>query len=111
MTTTPLPVRTRRDRLGPALVLGLLACAGCGSATYKLPVVIDPPTASFYVNGERIGQGGRRVYEIDFGQHERVCIQVVAASHEPVTEMLTRQQIADQLSKFGEYSWILKQEK
>lgn len=110
MTKNSLPAKRRRPSRR-AVLLGLLAGAGCGSTTYKLPVVIDPPTASFYVNGERCGQGGRRIYEIDFAQSDRVCIQVIAAGYEPVTEVLTRQQITDQLGKFGEYPWTLKVEK
>ncbi|MBX3464527.1 MAG: hypothetical protein KF830_15265 [Planctomycetes bacterium] len=94
-----------------ALLAGLLACAGCSSSTYKVGIAVDPPTASVYVNGERVGAGSRRVYEIDFGANERICIQAVASSHEPVTEMFTRQQINDQISKYGDFSWVLKQEK
>lgn len=111
MTKNSLPVGKRRVPARRAVLLGLLACAGCGSATYKLGIVVDPPTASVYVNGERVGPGGRRVYEIDFGRDERVCIQAVAASHEPITEMLSRQQIVDQISKYGDFSWVLKQER
>jgi hypothetical protein len=98
-------------RKGHAILLGLLACAGCGSTTYKVGIVVDPPTASVYVNGERVGPGGRRVYEIDFGKHDRVCIQAVAPSHIAVTEMLSRQQIKDQVDKYGDFTWVLKQEK
>lgn len=111
MTKNSHPVGKPRVRAGRSVLLGLLACAGCGSATYKVGIVVDPATASVYINGERVGPGGRRVHEIDFGKDERVCIQAVAASHEPITEMLTRQQIVDQINKYGDFSWVLKQER
>lgn len=94
-----------------AILLGLLACAGCGSTTYKVGIDIDPPTASVFINGERVGPGGKRVYEVDFGADERICIQAVAPSCVPFTEMFTRQQVVDQISKYGDYQWVLKQEK
>ena len=113
MTTSSHSDRARRGRCS-AILLGLalcLPCAGCGSTTYTVGIVIDPPTASIYINGEKVGSGGRRVHEIDFGPYDRVCIQAVAPSHEPYFEMLTRQQIADQVRKYGDFSWVLRQEK
>ena len=110
MNTTPPSVRRGRAPVGTAL-LALLTCAACGSATYKVGIVVDPPTASIFVNGEKVGAGGRRVHEIDFGAYERVCIQAVAPSHEPYMEMLTKQQIADQISRYGDFSWVLRQER
>lgn len=105
MNKTSLAARTT------AAWLGLLACAGCGSTTYKVGIAVDPPTASIYVNGEKVGAGGRRVHEIDFGPYERVCIQAIAPSHEPHMEMLSKQQIKDQLDKYGDFSWVLRQER
>lgn len=110
MTKTPLPAGRRRALGGSALLFGLFLCAGC-SSTLKVGIVIDPPTASIYINGEKVGSGGRRVHEIDFGSYQRVCIQAVAPSHEPYMEMLTREQISDQARKYGDFSWVLRQEK
>lgn len=100
------PVRARR-----ATLFGLLACAGCASSIVKLPVVVDPPTASVYVNGEKVGPGGRRVYELDFGTHERACVQIVAFGFEPQTVMLTKEAIDDQIRHYREYTWTLRQER
>ncbi len=115
MPTIPAPGPRSRRRRAPrrrgAALLALLACAGCGSTTYKVGIVVDPPTASIYVNGQKVGSGGRRVHEIDFGPYERVCIQAVAPSHEPYFEMLTKQQITDQISRYGDFSWVLRQER
>ena len=105
MNKTSLAPRT------PGAGLGLRAGAGGGPTPAKVGIAVDPPTASIYVNGEKVGAGGRRVHDIDFGPYERVCIQAIAPSHEPYMEMLSKQQIKDQLDKYGDFSWVLRQER
>ena len=88
----------------------LLLLPSC-SSTLKVGISIDPPSASVFVNGTRVGQGARRIHEIDFGQSERICVQAAAPGFEPMCEMLTKQQVTDQLEKYGDFVWVLKQEK
>lgn len=94
-----------------AAALALLCLPSCGTTTFKVGIVVDPPTAAVFINGTRVGQGARRVYEVDFGQCERICIQAAASGFEPWTEMLTRQQVVDQIDKYGDFHYVLKQEK
>ena len=94
---------------GPAL-LALLTLPSC-SSTLKVGISVDPPSSSVFVNGTRVGPGARRVHEIDFGQSERICIQAAAPGFEPLCEMLTLQQVTDQIEKYGDFVWVLKQEK
>lgn len=103
--------KTASTRSGRLALLGLLACTACGTSTYKVGIAVDPPTASIYVNGEKVGAGGRSVYEIDFGVDERVCIQAVAPGHEPHFVMLSKQQITDQINQYGDFQWTLRQER
>lgn len=93
-----------------AALLALAALTGC-SSTMKVGISVDPPSAAVFVNGVRVGQGARRVYEIDFGASERICVQAAAPGFEPMCEMLTLQQVTDQIDKYGDFVWVLKQEK
>ena len=91
-------------------MLVLLALPAC-STTLKVGISVDPPSSSVFINGVRDGQGARRIHEVDFGTSRRVCIQAIAPGFEPMCEMLTRQQVEDQLEKYGDFVWVLKQEK
>jgi hypothetical protein len=94
-----------------ASLLALACLPACSTTAFKVGIAVDPPTAAVFVNGTRVGQGTRRVYDVDFGSSERICVQAAAPGFEPVTELLTKQQVQDQLSKYGDFRWTLKQEK
>jgi hypothetical protein len=91
----------------PLLLLALPAC----SSTLKVGISVDPPSASVFINGVRDGQGTRRIHDIDFGDNERICVQAAAPGFEPLCEMLTKQQVTDQIAKYGDFVWVLRQEK
>jgi len=104
-------MRNQRPRVPAAALLALSCLTGCSTTTFKVGMIVDPPTSAVFVNGTRVGQGARRVYDIDFGPHECVCVQATAAGYEPMRELLTRQQVIDQVEKYGDFKWYLKQEK
>lgn len=97
-------------RCSAVVSLALLTLPSC-SSTQKVGISIDPPSASVFVNGTRVGQGARRIHEVDFGTSRRICVQAAAAGFEPMCEMLTKQQVTDQIEKYGDFVWVLKQEK
>lgn len=92
-------------------VLALLCLPACGTTTYNLPMQVDPPTASVYINGKRVGQGDRFVYEVDFSGGERICIQAAAKGYEPRMLLLTQKQLKDQINKYSDLRWTLTQER
>ncbi len=94
-----------------AALLALLCLPACSTSAYKVGIVVDPPTAVVFINGTRVGQGARRVYDINFTGIERICVQAAEPGYEPMTELLTRQQVVDQIDKYGDFRWVLKQEK
>jgi hypothetical protein len=67
----------------------LLACAGlaaCGGAGYVRVLSVNPPDASVYINGERVGQGSSRPYTFDFSQTPRVYVQATHPDYQPEIE-------------------------
>jgi hypothetical protein len=96
------------------LAAGLLALPllpACGSSSYALGIAIDPPTAAVFINGQRVGQGSRRVYDVDFGSSERIYVQAAASGFQPLLEVLTKKQVEDQIAKYGDFRWALTQER
>lgn len=104
-------MRSTPSRDTVAMLLGLLCLPACSSTSFKVPIQVDPPTARVYINGTRVGQGDRFVYDVDFGADQRVCIQAAAKGYEPRTLLLTRQQLKDQLSGNTDLRWTLIQER
>jgi hypothetical protein len=100
----------RRLCCSAVVSLVLLTLPSC-SSVMKVGISVDPPSAAVFVNGVRDGQGARRIHDFDFGEYERVCVQAAAPGFEPICEMLTKQQVTDQLAKYGDFTWVLKQEK
>ncbi len=70
--------------------LALLALAACGSSGYVRVVSVNPPDASVYINGERVGQGSSRPYTFDFGDTERICVQATHQDYNPEIEWFDR---------------------
>jgi hypothetical protein len=67
----------------------LLACAGltaCGGSGYVRVLSVNPPDASVYINGERVGQGSSRPYTFTFGQTERMYVQATHPDYQPEIE-------------------------
>lgn len=99
-----------RLRCPAVLSLCLLTLPSC-SSVLKVGISVDPPSATVFINGVRDGQGARRIHDVDFGEYERVCVQAAAPGFEPMCEMLTKQQVVDQIAKYGDFVWVLKQER
>jgi hypothetical protein len=98
--------------LQPTLpVLALLCLPACGTTTYSLPMQVDPPTASVYINGKRVGQGDRFVYEVDFSGGERICVQAAAKGYEPRMLLLTQKELKAQINTYSDLRWTLTQER
>jgi hypothetical protein len=74
--------RSRRS----ALLLSLSALAACGSSGYTRVMSVNPPDASVFLNGERVGQGSSRPYTFDFSQNERIYVQATHPDYQPEIE-------------------------
>lgn len=81
----------RRSRL--LLVLPLLALPACGGAGYVRVMSVNPPDASVYINGERVGQGSSRPYTFDFTTSERIYVQATHPDYQPEIEWFTKERI------------------
>lgn len=80
----------------PILVPALFLTA-CGSSGYSRIVSVNPPDASVYINGERIGQGSARPYAFDFSQCSRVYVQATHPDYMPEFEWFTLEKIQDMI--------------
>ena len=98
------PMQSNLSRSRPAILLALLSLPACGTTKYTMGVVVDPPTATVYINGELVGPGGKRTYELDFSKAERVCLQATAYGYKPAREIWTRQQVVNQLAQYAEFT-------
>lgn len=96
---------TTRPLLAPAALALLGACA---SSTHKMEIRVSPPEASLYINGDRVGQGSRRVYDLDFGEHPRVYLQATAPGYQPSFEWKTEQEIVDLTDRNRELTITLR---
>jgi hypothetical protein len=70
----------------------LTACAG---SSYRTVVRVDPPDASLFINGKRVGTGDPRPYDLPFGEYERVFIQATKRGFEPQTLVYTAKDVED----------------
>ena len=59
------------------LIGALLGCAACSSSSYSRVVSINPPEASLYIDGERVGTGDKRVQKFSFKKVKRHYLQAV----------------------------------
>jgi len=83
VSTTPTRL-VRSAILLPAVVL-----AACGGAGYVRTVSVNPPDATVYVNGEKIGQGSSRPYTFDFSNVDRIWVQATHPDYQPEMEVFT----------------------
>lgn len=82
--------RTTSNRLlRSAILLPAVALAACGGARYVRTVSVNPPDATVYVNGEKIGQGSSRPYTFDFSGTERIWVQATHPDYLPEMEVFT----------------------
>lgn len=97
------PVRARLALLAPVLCL-----AGCGSSTLMHTLAVNPPDASVYVNGVRVGQGSSRPVEFDFSDCTRVCIQATHPDYKPEMEWVTEKEIRHMMSQGKDKTIVLQ---
>ncbi|MCK5945216.1 MAG: hypothetical protein KAI24_24720 [Planctomycetes bacterium] len=78
----------RKRHLKTALLGSLLGLTACGSANYSRVVSINPPEASLYINGEKVGNGDKRERSFSFARHKRHYIQAVHPDFIPKLEIV-----------------------
>lgn len=71
------------------VLLASLCATACSSSAYQRVVSVNPPDASLFINGVKVGKGDRRPREFDFSTVGRVCIQAVHPEYKPEVEWLT----------------------
>lgn len=74
-------------------MLPLSTAAGCGGASYVRIITVNPPEASLYINGTKVGQGNSRPYAFDFSTCERIFVQATHPDFQPATEEFDRAKI------------------
>lgn len=80
---------TSHRLLRSAILLPVLALTACGGAGYVRTVSVNPPDATVYVNGEKIGQGSSRPFTFDFSSTERIWVQATHPDYQPEVEVFT----------------------
>lgn len=85
-----LPIRIRLETLALAPMLCLGACS---SSSYMHMLSVNPPDASVYVNGVRVGQGNSRPVEFDFAGGPRISVQATHPDYVPELEWFTLQKL------------------
>ena len=70
-----------------ALCVALLGLAACGATSHTLVVSINPPEASLYINGEKVGNGDKRPRTFSFEKEKRYYLQAVHPDFKPMLEI------------------------
>ncbi len=78
-----------RFGLRSATLLSLLALAACGSSSYVRVLSVNPPDASVYINGVRVGPGNSRPQTFSFADYQRIYVQATHPEYLPETEWFT----------------------
>lgn len=81
-----------------AILLPLAALAACNSSGYVRVVSVNPPDATVYINGERVGQGSSRPYTFDFAEVERIYVQATHPEYQPEVEVFDRARIEQMIA-------------
>lgn len=84
--------------LSPLLLSSLTGLAACGSSSYVRVLSVNPPDASVYINGERVGQGSSRPQRFDFTSHSRIYVQATHPDYVPEIEWFTVEKIEQMIS-------------
>ncbi|HEB54403.1 MAG TPA: hypothetical protein ENI87_14215 [bacterium] len=69
--------------LSTFLLLTMLGGAACSSSRYTRVVSVNPPDASLYINGEKVGSGDKRPHVFDFSKFQRVYLQATHRDYLP----------------------------
>lgn len=84
--------------LRSAILLPVLALTACGGASYVRVLSVNPPDASVYINGERVGQGSSRPYTFDFSTVDRIYVQATHTDYQPEIEWFDRARIEQMIA-------------
>lgn len=76
-----------------AVVLPLLALCACNSSSFVRVVSVNPPEASLYINGEKVGNGNSRPRTFDFKQTQRIYVQATHPDYTPEIEWFDLEKI------------------
>ena len=76
-------------RTKSTFLLSLLALGACNSSSFVRVVSVNPPEASVYINGEKVGSGNSRPQKFDFRGKERIYVQATHPDYQPETEWFT----------------------
>jgi hypothetical protein len=104
-----LSPRTGRLAAGCAALAALVLLPACGSASHKMVIQVNPPEASVYINGQRVGQGERRPHDLSFDRQERVYVQATAPGYEPQIEWFDLQKVEDMIDRNLDLAMTLRQ--
>lgn len=75
------------------LLLASIGATACSSSVYQRVVKSNPTTASIYINGVKVGNGDPKSRSFDFSEVDRVYIMAVHPSYEVRTQVLTEQEM------------------
>lgn len=106
MHALTLPARRALPRAAFGVLLLLPACS---SSSYKMVISVNPPEASVFVNGVRMGQGGRRPHDLAFDKQERVYVQATAPGYEPHFEWFEPDKVEDMIDRKLDLAITLRQ--
>lgn len=76
-----------------AIVCSLAALTACGSSGYRRVVQAVPPTATIYINGEKVGTGNQSIQTFSFAKNKRVFVQAVHPDYEPYLKVIEEPQM------------------
>jgi len=80
--------------LKTALLASLLGLAACGSTSNSIIVSVNPPEASLYIDGKKVGEGDKRERTFSFANAKRHYIQAVHPDFIPKLEIVDAKTIA-----------------
>ncbi|MBZ0153933.1 MAG: PEGA domain-containing protein [Planctomycetes bacterium] len=72
--------------------------AACAGSSYSRLVSVNPPDASVYINGVKVGKGDKRPQTFDFSQVGRIYVQATHPDYQPETEWFTLEKIEQMIA-------------
>ncbi len=95
-------------RLRSVLFAVPLALTACSSSSFVRVVSVNPPDASVYINGERVGQGSSRPQTFDFSQCDEIFVQATHPDYQPELERFTLQKMKNMMATNTEVRLTLR---
>ncbi len=84
--------------LRSTLLVSLLAATACSGSGYTRVLSVNPPDASVFINGDKVGQGSSRPYTFDFTNNERIYVQATHPDYQPEIEWFDRARIEQMIA-------------